>query len=710
MEDQMNAVAQLLDSSSIENSAVKIEDVINICKTCHKMLTMPIRFDNAKFGGTSRSVSGLSNAESMAKYYSQDYIQLSMQKGCPLCYQIDYILSKAKADGRLNHDVDLKDININQELFLYDDQNPNKVIRNLLMRQVGMFSFRESVSIRTVSSPTIIPRAWYQPALDIESTASFDVNPWYQKCLRDHECEKDRNKEGDKWYLPPRVLRYDNTSVQLVETNELDLSASIPRYACLSYSWGSAANHLKLSTENIELYKSGIPLSDLPDTFGDTVQIARKLGIPYIWIDSLCIIQFGDKEVDRHHQLKQMDNIYASCVLQIAAAHSVDAKGGCFSIRPRGAAYPPVIPPPVLVGSDHLPKELVDSTQRVSVALPSSLPFMEFYLSSRGWVYQERLLSPRTLHFDKHAVYWECHECVDSSSFPITEAVSKEIQVDDIGYFQRRAYDWRCGYDFDPHWYAERIQTYSTCSLTNLNDHLVAFSALARRICNLYQDEYLAGFPVSLLPRVLCWARSLTTADKPDPAFYIAPTWSWASIFDPVYFYDWPPDSRTETTVLETNVVLNPRNATDKFGEIIFASITLEGPVLSLSIKPSEEDEFNLAGNILSIEARTDDVTDELYVHSLYWASRIFNVRLDRKTDNLKLEDYCKWTYLVIETSITRQNTLQRNKYCGLVLHEKEKGKWVRLGFWTLEFAIEEVEGEHIPLLDRTELHQLTVI
>ena len=33
-------------------------------------------------------------------------------------------------------------------------------------------------------------------------------------------------------------------------------------------------------------------------------------------------------------------------------------------------------------------------------------------LSRRGWVLQERLLSPRTLHYSEGQMYWECQNCV----------------------------------------------------------------------------------------------------------------------------------------------------------------------------------------------------------------------------------------------------------------------------------------------------------
>jgi hypothetical protein len=719
MEAQVNATAHQLRSASLQDSAVKAEDVINICKICQQMLASPVSFKRPEYGEAAQSIWGNSKVEPLAKYHSQDNIQQYIQKGCPLCFQIDYIISKVKGYGHLADDLESiwQDIKIRQEMCYRNTAQSvySPRLERTLYLKIPQTQDDEVISIRNVASPETIPRAWFQPPSDVESTASIDIKPWYETCLRDHQCEKDRTKEGNNWYLPPRLLSYNDSSLRLIETSELTPNGTFPRYACLSYSWGFGANHLRLSTKNIKLYKSGIPLDDLPTTFGDTIKIARKLSIPYIWIDSLCIIQSGDEEVDRHHQLKQMDKIYANCVLQIAAAHSVDARGGCFSTRHRSSAYPAVLPPPTLELSDDLPKGmlkgLLEVSLHVGVAIPDSVPLMEFYLSSRGWVYQERLLSPRTLHFDKNDVYWECHEHVFSSMFPKKDAVSEEIRLKHTSHLDRRPYDWRCGQGFTvtSYEYGQRVETYSNCNLTNLNDHLVAFSALARRICTMYKDDYLAGFPVSLLPRALCWRRDPSAGIKPIPKYYIAPSWSWASIFEPVIFPNWPKSSSAGCTIITTNVIPNPRNVDDKFGEIIFASITLKSLVLSVSIKLGNVDKFKLNQSVLSVEAVQTDILNGINVSPRHFYLQEFSVVLDRRTENLTLEDFNKWTYLVIEAG-TLKNLSRDKRYRGIVLQEAEGGNWVRIGFWELMFTDDAEESQILPLTAGFESKQFTVI
>jgi hypothetical protein len=62
--------------------------------------------------------------------------------------------------------------------------------------------------------------------------------------------------------------------------------------------------------ENVERRMEGFKLDELPRTFQDAIQVTRELGIKYIWIDSLCIIQ--DDPVGWEQESKRMHGIYAS--------------------------------------------------------------------------------------------------------------------------------------------------------------------------------------------------------------------------------------------------------------------------------------------------------------------------------------------------------------------------------------------------------------
>jgi Heterokaryon incompatibility protein (HET) len=98
----------------------------------------------------------------------------------------------------------------------------------------------------------------------------------------------------------------------------------------LSHCWGTEG-HLTTSTETLAERKAGIRIPDLPPTFRDAVQITRHLGIKYLWIDSLCILQDNISDWEKESAL--MGSIYSTSYLNIVATHSGDSRGGCFSKR-----------------------------------------------------------------------------------------------------------------------------------------------------------------------------------------------------------------------------------------------------------------------------------------------------------------------------------------------------------------------------------------
>lgn len=150
-------------------------------------------------------------------------------------------------------------------------------------------------------------------------TAVARVHSWLQDCVEMHEsCSS--NRDGA---LPDRVLQIDGPEhVKLhITSNE-----RLP-YVCLSHCWGSQ-EILITTSANLDQHKMGISWGKLPKTFQDAISFTHKLGIKYIWVDSLCILQNSAK--DWHQQGSKMADIYENAALTIAAAVSANPKGGCF--------------------------------------------------------------------------------------------------------------------------------------------------------------------------------------------------------------------------------------------------------------------------------------------------------------------------------------------------------------------------------------------
>jgi hypothetical protein len=202
------------------------------------------------------------------------------------------------------------------------------------------------------------------------------------------------------------------------------------RYATLSHCWGGEDPpklERKESTE-IDVQKGGteiyvqkesteidvqkeIAFALLPQTYRDAVELARKLTLRYLWIDSLCVIQ-NDK-IDRAREGADMGRIYQHSYLTIAATAAANDEIGLFWKKKPGG-FPTA--PGLCI--EVTPRETLQARRgswdpRVdSVFARRVLTHDGFYgestvdagggpvpLITRGWVYQERALSPRLVHF-----------------------------------------------------------------------------------------------------------------------------------------------------------------------------------------------------------------------------------------------------------------------------------------------------------------------
>lgn len=75
------------------------------------------------------------------------------------------------------------------------------------------------------------------------------------------------------------------------------------QWAALSHCWGGG-DPFALKTDNLNTLLADLPTDRLPATFKDAVLVCRNLGIQYLWIDSLCIIQ--DDHGDWEREAAQM--------------------------------------------------------------------------------------------------------------------------------------------------------------------------------------------------------------------------------------------------------------------------------------------------------------------------------------------------------------------------------------------------------------------
>lgn len=181
-------------------------------------------------------------------------------------------------------------------------------------------------------------------------------------------------------------------------------------YIALSHCWGNsqtcvtAHSNLEDKGSTVNDRKNGIPWDSIPKTFQDAITLTSLLGLRFIWIDSLCIIQ-NDKE-DWATESAKMADIYQHASLTLSATVSAGDSYGCFSVSFNTSRSLPI----------SLPEDV--GTCEIAVRKPISHwntlgqgeLHQRFPLMSRGWAFQERILSRRVLHFSEHELVWECRE------------------------------------------------------------------------------------------------------------------------------------------------------------------------------------------------------------------------------------------------------------------------------------------------------------
>jgi hypothetical protein len=342
-------------------------------------------------------------------------------------------------------------------------------------------------------------------------------------------------------------------------------------YVALSYCWGSTPelNPLRTLKSNISSFVESIPVSNLPKTIRDAIHVTRELGIQYLWVDSICIIQ--DDELDWKQESQNMGQIFENAICTIAATgaehseqglflNSATSHGVCLADK-RQAIKVPIRLSETAVGEIWL-GDLASGPSGFDEETTRSRWF------SRGWVVQERILSRRIVHFAKSQLFWECQEEIfqqsSSSSVPLRKGslskpsifggfVTEETvyPVSGTPSFEKRlrwiSFDSEVQYTsgvglppgippppgilFPPgippppgiplppgttdgftvalprikSFWPIIVESYNHCQLTIETDKLIAFEGLARAISSLTGETYFRGIWLEDVSRSLSW-------------------------------------------------------------------------------------------------------------------------------------------------------------------------------------------------------------
>jgi hypothetical protein len=241
-----------------------------------------------------------------------------------------------------------------------------------------------------------------------------NIREWVERCARDHKaCHGSVRHLGHQMvHAVSRLISVEKRGrLRLIEPALAKMSRRL-RYATLSHKWGSE-NLPLLTRANENALKKRISFLSLPPTFRDAIRVCQFLGIPHIWIDTLCIVH--DDKTEKAHEIANMGQVYANACLNIGAlaaaqTSSISNRMGLFGDRRDYAERKNPI-------CARVRRRDFDKLCYIDTPGPPDV-LNDCALMSRGWVLQERLLSPCSVYFDSNELRWECSELLASEFYP----------------------------------------------------------------------------------------------------------------------------------------------------------------------------------------------------------------------------------------------------------------------------------------------------
>ena len=472
---------------------------------------------------------------------------------------------------------------------------------------------------------------------------------WIRDCEEQHpEC---RHVSTPQTEYPTRLLHIESTStvprVRLVSQKHGEQRYEQPpmtgHYVSLSHCWGQ--KHFNtLTSLTLSDYLNSVPWEKLPLTFRDAIQFAAKLGISWIWIDALCILQ-GKDEASREdwlYEASRMREVYKNAYFNISATASRDSSEGVYRARDDTIAWVDrvTLNTEELLGgpSARAMTGEVSTSQQLPRCTILDLSFWQTYVDTapvnvRSWVFQERLLAPRVIHFCEDQIAFECrvsdraecrpdglphyqmhgNEIIDGARLKSFNAAtgrrlrlarlrgkySSELELEEVADPEDPRFKRLYYYEL----WKRIVDSYTKMQITEEKDRLIALSGIAREMASEMdsqglKDKYIAGMWQQSIAQQLLWHVNEGTGDMRQPYqdsrprdrngrfIYRAPSFSWGSVESRrgVSFPD-PTDARP---LIRVNVVRliyeRGKESTDTYGLLTDGYIVLKGVLRKIEL------------------------------------------------------------------------------------------------------------------------------
>jgi hypothetical protein len=355
-----------------------------------------------------------------------------------------------------------------------------------------------------------------------------------------------------------------------------NISETFPRYTALSYCWGGERN-FQTTRATVEAFHQNLPTLELPRTFREALETTRQLGIKYVWIDALCIIQ--DDKLDWAKEVARMHDVYASSFLTIQASEARSPSEGCFI---------PTCPDSAETSGKE---RTLFTTREYSNGLEAIVHIVPHVtrtsaLNTRGWTLQESVLSHRIVQLTNYELHWRCRRSMlweTGIPYANTERLNGNVlPLQEISDPTLNSL-WRT-------W----IENYSEREFSFPDDRLPGIVGLVEAYKREKSDEPCLGLWRRSLSEDLAWCRigNLSEHSAHSPISQQVPSWSPFVCCQAVEFNRWNRCGPGRSAIEYTTQIIDCTikwSGTPYLSELLSSRLVVRGPTRMIRLAEATE-------------------------------------------------------------------------------------------------------------------------
>ena len=351
-------------------------------------------------------------------------------------------------------------------------------------------------------------------SIDINNSITTITKDWVEQCQRHHPHNNEIIPEEQFYW--GEAIGHKFRLLDVVQMRTVSPEEATPQYVALSYTWTGQKNFYIRNEEaqKFELLglRGGVQelWSELPRTIQDAITLVKALEFRYLWVDVLCTI-FDDSGID-HRAVAQ---IFSNAFLTVCAADGHGPNAGLVALH--RARKPPV---------QHI--ERCAPGLELMVSHPAETYINQSLWNTRGWTFQERVLSNRCLIFVADRVYWECRDATASED--IIESLREPGWSIDMLYNPLKILGDLRDQPRAMRAYMRCVEAYTSRQLSLPDDVLMAFEGVGKVISKSLKTDLLYGLPSSFLDLALLWEFKEAPSERQRRQSLDVrkfPTWSW---------------------------------------------------------------------------------------------------------------------------------------------------------------------------------------